>query len=139
MVNGVILGKFDAFSETLLELKSLGKLTTAQLNANWERRKAVERNLQILVEIVIDVCQRMIALSGQPPASTGRNAVTRCVKMGILSASAPYEKMVQFRNFIVHRYEHINVDLLVAMVNKGLGDFEKFREEIIAYEPDHGK
>ena len=41
--------------------------------------------------------------------------------------------MVQFRNFIVHRYERVDDEILVGMVNRHLGDFEHFRTEILAY------
>ena len=133
MINGIILNKFDAFNETLIELKSLGSITTSQLKNDWKTRKAIERNLQILVEIVIDICQRIIALSGQPPVSSGRESIQRCIKLGVLSDLKPYSKMVQFRNFIVHRYEHIELEILVAMVTKNLVDFEKFRNEIMTY------
>ena len=133
MINGIILKKFDAFNETLIELKSLGLITTSQLKNDWKTRKAIERNLQILVEIVIDICQRIIALSNQPPVSSGRESIQRCIKIGALSDFNPYSKMVQFRNFIVHRYEYIELEILVSMVTKNLGDFDKFRNEIISY------
>ena len=41
--------------------------------------------------------------------------------------------MVGLRNFIVHRYEHIDVNILVDMVNQHLPDFEQFRAEVLAY------
>jgi uncharacterized protein YutE (UPF0331/DUF86 family) len=41
--------------------------------------------------------------------------------------------MVQFRNFIVHRYESVASGVLAEMVNQHLGDFERFREEVMAY------
>jgi uncharacterized protein YutE (UPF0331/DUF86 family) len=42
-------------------------------------------------------------------------------------------EMVRFRNFIVHRYERVDVEILVAMVNRHLTDFEHFRSEILNY------
>ncbi len=134
MISGVILRKFQLLDETLTELRSLGELTTDQLNEDWHIRKAVERNLQILVEIVIDVCHRIISLAGQTPAATGGDAVRRCVQLGALSDSESYRKMVQFRNFVVHRYEKIDVEILVDIVNRRLGDFEGFRNEVLRYE-----
>ena len=41
--------------------------------------------------------------------------------------------MVQFRNFIVHRYDRVEVDILAEMVNLHLSDFERFRGEVMAY------
>ena len=137
MHNGVIAQKLQSFDRTLAELRSLGEVTLQQLKGNWQTQKAIERNLQILVEIVIDVCQRLIALERQSPAVTGADAIDRCVELGVLSNDENYYNMIRFRNFIVHRYEHIDPDVLVAMVNKHLVDFDKFRDEVIAYVQNH--
>jgi uncharacterized protein YutE (UPF0331/DUF86 family) len=132
--NGVVLKKLEALDETLAELRSLGAVTAAQLDEDWLTRRAVERELQILVEIVIDVCQRIISLSGQTPASSGAEAVERCTKMGVLTENEAYENMVRFRNFVVHRYERIDVEILVDIVTNRLQDFELFRDEVLGYE-----
>ena len=133
MINGVVLHKLEALEQVLAELKSLGLVSVAQLEGEWRTRRAIERNLQVLVEIVIDVCQRLISLDGRTPATTGRKAVSICVQMGVLSNYEPYGKMVQFRNFIVHRYERVDIDILVNMVNRRMPDFEQFRNEVLAY------
>ena len=133
MINGVITQKLQALEKSLAELKSIGKVTTAQLNGDWRTFRAIERDLQVLVEVVIDVCQRLIALAGLTPATTGRLAVERCVELGVLADADTYGQMVQFRNFIVHHYERVDVAILVNMVNNQLGDFERFREEVLRY------
>jgi len=132
-INSVIHHKLNTLEQVLGELKSLGQVTEKRLNDNWQMRRAVERDLQVLVEIVIDICQRFISLSGQAPATTGSEAIERCIQMGILSKPDPYQKMVQFRNFIVHRYEKVDTGILVDMVNRRLADFEKFRQEVLTY------
>jgi len=131
MINGVILRKLQTFDETLNELGSLGRITAGGLNQDWRTRRAVERDLQILVEIVIDICQRIISLAGQTPAATGGEAVQRCVQLGALSDKEIYRKMAQFRNFVVHRYEYIDVDILADIVNNRLADFAEFRNEML--------
>jgi len=55
------------------------------------------------------------------------------IQMGILGRHEAYSKMVQFRNFVVHRYERVDNAVLVDMVNRRLVDFECFRNEILAY------
>ena len=129
--NGVLIDKLQSLDKTLAELRSLGEVTEKQLDDDWRTRRAIERDLQILVEIVVDVCQRIVSLSGQTPPTTGREAVERCCQLGALSACERYMRMVQFRNLIVHRYERIDGTILVEIVNERLGDFERFRQEIM--------
>ena len=51
-INGVILQKLGVLDQVLAELRSLGAITARQLESDWKTRRAVERDLQILVEIV---------------------------------------------------------------------------------------
>lgn len=132
-VNGVIIGKLQHLDEILAKLRSLGPLNRTQLDTDWRTKMAVERAIQVLVEIIIDVSQRIIAEDGQTPAGSGREAIERCVQMGVLSSIEPYQRMIQFRNFVVHLYERIETIFLVDIVNKRLADFESFRDEVLAY------
>jgi len=132
--NGVILNKLQALDEVLGELSSLGQVKTSELRDDWRIRRAVERDLQVLVEVVVDVCQRIIALSNESPATTSGEAVERCIKSGIISDRDAYRKMVQFHDFVVHRYESVDVEILADVVNNRLSDFESFRNEVLTYE-----
>lgn len=133
MINGVILQRIEALDQVLRELRSLGAVQVQQLEEDWRTRRAVERDLQVAVETVVDICQRLIALNGEGPASTGADSVRRCVEMGALSAEEPYRRMVQFRNFIVHRYDQVDVSVLADILLHRLPDFDRFRDEVLAY------
>ena len=137
MVNGVIVRPLQSLDKILTELRSLGEVQTPQLEHDWRTQRAIERDLQVLVEIVIDVCQRLISLAGQTPAATGTDAIDRCIALGVLSNDEIYHKMIRFRNFTVHRYEDIAANVLVDMVNQHLPDFEQFRDEVLAYVHDN--
>lgn len=133
MLNGVILQRLQVLDEVLGELRSLGNVTSTQLETDWRVRRAVERALQVLVEVVVDICQRLIALSGHVPAATSADAIRRCIELGFLSSFEPYRRMVQFRNFIVHRCDRVDLAVLVDVVNDRLEDFERFRDEVLRH------
>jgi len=132
-INGVIIRKLESLDKALGELRSLGEISVQQLEQDWRTKRAIERNLQILVEIVVDICQRLLSLDGQTPPSTGGEAIKRCIQLGALSEYESYRDMVRFRNFIVHRYEQVDNAILVTMVQRHLVDFERFRGEILTY------
>jgi len=133
MKNGILVRKLETLDQVLNEVKSLGKISLKQLEENWIIRRAVERDLQVLVEILVDLCQRIISLSGEAPATNAQNAIQRCVDLHILTPHPSYTKMVQFRNFIVHRYERVDLDILIDIVNNRLDDVVRFREELLRY------
>jgi len=133
LVNGVVLQKLQQLEEVLGELRSLGEVSAAALETDWKTRRAIERDLQILVEVVIDVCQRLLSLAGQTPAAAGADAVERCVALGVLASAEPYRRMGQVRDFVVHRYDRVDTEILVEIVNRRLGEFDRFRQEVLAY------
>jgi uncharacterized protein YutE (UPF0331/DUF86 family) len=133
MINGVVALKLQTLDQILTELRSLGRVDAAQLQGDWRTRRAVERDLQVLLEVVIDICQRLISVAGQAPAATSASAVERCIQLGVLSDDEVYAQMVRFRNIIVHRYEQVDVIILADIVNNRLSGFERFRDEILAY------
>ena len=127
------LGKIRNLEEVLAELRSLGDLTEERLSREWVVRRAVERDLQVGVEIVLDICHRLLALAGNAPVSTGRQAIESCVEIGVLESIGPYGEMIGFRNMVVHRYDRIEPKLLVELVNHRLHDFDTFKRQVLAY------
>jgi hypothetical protein len=66
MINGVIFQKLQSLDEVLTELRSLGIVRIAELEGDWRTRRAIERDLQVLVEIetVGESLQRSIQRHG---------------------------------------------------------------------------
>lgn len=52
MINGVIAQKLQRIDTVLTELRSLGCLTIQDMEKDWRTKRAVERSLQILVDMV---------------------------------------------------------------------------------------
>jgi uncharacterized protein YutE (UPF0331/DUF86 family) len=132
-INGIISGKFKNLDAVVAELKSLGNVTVEQLENNWQVKRAAERDLQILVEIIIDVCQRILSFSGHQPAPTSAEVIEQCVKLGLIKPNPNYRLMVQFRNFIVHRYESVKSEILCDIINNKLDDFSALKDDIGAF------
>ena len=63
MIDGVIAQELQHLDGALTEPRSLGQINAVQLQKEW-------RDLQILVETVVDICQRLISLAGQAPTAT---------------------------------------------------------------------
>ena len=130
--SGVISGKLRNLERVLSQLRSLGVLDPSRLE-DWILHSAVERNLQVAVEIVIDVCHRLHSLSGKSPATNAREAVEGCVELGVLESTETLSRMVGFRNLVVHRYEYVDPCILIDIVNDHLDDFDDFRARVLRY------
>jgi uncharacterized protein YutE (UPF0331/DUF86 family) len=129
-INGVVTNKVQTLRDTVLELRGLGNVTVARLRQDVFLKRGIERSLQICVEVVIDIAHRLVSIHGEPPCPSGSRALSVLEKLGIIESADTYKKMVQFRNLIVHRYETIDIDVLVDVLRNHLGDFDRFVAEV---------
>lgn len=47
------------------------------------------------------------------------------------------EKMVKFRNIIVHQYEEVDAEIVVVILQKHLADSKEFKETVLGYLRGH--
>ncbi len=132
--NGVIMRKLDLIAQRVSKLRSRVPLTSTELEKDFFLRSGIERTLQVCIEAMIDVANRIIFLEGRPPSTASFGSLEQLQDMQILENAAFYRNMVKFRNLIVHRYEQIETDILIAIVNRHLDDFDRFAREIKEYE-----
>ena len=128
--SGVILKKFSVMDDEIASLRGLGAITTDVLDGDHFLKHGIERSLQICVEVVVDVAQRILSLEGRTPAPTAFDALNGLETMGVVASAERYRRMVQFRNFVVHRYEQVDSTVLVAILDNHLDDLSAFRDEV---------
>ncbi|MBU4185266.1 MAG: DUF86 domain-containing protein [Proteobacteria bacterium] len=134
MRNGIILNKLSRVEEYLTKLEEITPDNFEDYNKDWKVQMAAERLLQILIEIIIDTADRLIALRSWGPTVSSSDSIQLLALKKVISAEEPYLKMVKFRNFIVHNYEKVNNAIVYAILTKSLDDIRKFRDEILNYE-----
>lgn len=129
-VNGVVESKLRFLEQTLAELDSWPLGDLSEFTGNSMLRRAVERALQLAVESMIDVAERILAASRLAPADTAAQNLKRLQEIGILKDADRYAEMVRFRNFIVHRYEQIDPQIVYGLAKSKLGRFRDFIDEV---------
>lgn len=131
--NGVIYRKIEVIEETLRKLRELGDVTTEKLNGDFFLNKGIERAIQICVEAVVDIAHRIVSLENRPPCSTAGKALEAIDALGVIASASAYKPMVQFRNIVVHRYETVDNEIIIRILNRHLDDFERFMDEVRDY------
>lgn len=131
--NGVIAAKLERMQESLQELRNWDCGSLEEFRTKRMLRSAVERELQVLVEIMIDICERILALDHVVPAQTAFENMHKAETSGVLADAETYRDMIRFRNFIVHRYEHVDPEIVYAIVTSKLGLFDRFIDEITRF------
>mgnify|MGYP000182062768 CR=1 FL=1 len=128
--NGVIKRKLDFIGQRVTKLRSKTPLTCEMLQNDYFLRTGIERTLQVCIEAMVDVANRIIFLENRPASTNSFDSLQQLEDMNMLASAERYRNMIKFRNLIVHRYEQVDVGLLVSIVNKSLDDFDSFADEI---------
>lgn len=128
--NGKVDKKLSVIEEQVRLVESWNITSFAALQENVMLQYAVERALHVAVEAMIDTGERILAVAQQPPAINSAEVIRRLQSLGIISANQEYEDMVRFRNFIVHRYENIDLAVIYNIVKNKLPLFRLFVDEI---------
>ena len=129
-INGVVESKLRFLEQTLAELESWPLADVAEFARNSLLRRGVERALQLAIESMIDVAERILAARRLSPTETAAQNLRRLQEIGVLKDAARYAEMVRFRNFIVHRYEQIEPQIVYSLAKGKLNHFRDFIDEI---------
>jgi uncharacterized protein YutE (UPF0331/DUF86 family) len=129
-INGVVESKLRFLEQILADVESWPLGDPAQFARDSLLRRAVERALQLGIESMIDVSERILAARRLTPTDTAAQNFQRLQEIGILKDADRYAEMVRFRNFIVHRYEQIDPEIVYGLAKNKLGRFREFIDEI---------
>jgi len=128
--NGIIEAKLRILEEKLAEIESWNIPSYDALQESSLLQNALERALQVSIEVMIDISERILALNHISPLRSAAGNMKKLQELGILSSRPEYEDIVKFRNFIVHRYERIDLEILYNILKNKLPLFRHFIEEI---------
>ena len=128
--NGIIESKLRIIEQKLAEIESWRIVSFSQLRESSMLQNAVERALQVCTEVMIDISERILALNEIPPLPSSSENIAKLQEMNIISARPEYSDMVKFRNFIVHRYEKIDLEIIYSILKNKLSLFNSFIDEI---------
>ncbi len=129
-INGVIEKKLRLLEQKLIEIHDWKINSYSEFKDSSLKINAVERALTVCVEIMIDVSERILALKQIPPKNTSIENFKELERLKIIQSSEKYADMIRFRNFVVHRYENIDTQILFTIITKRLDDFSAFIDEI---------
>ncbi len=128
--NGIIERKLRVIEENISDIKSWNIASLQQLKESSLLQKATERALQISIEVMFDISERILALNEIEPANTSAENMKKLEQIGVIRSFDDYANMVRFRNFIVHRYEKIDIEIIYAILKNNLHLFTQFVNEI---------
>ena len=134
MVDKLLVGRKLAEIEVYInQINEYSSVSVATYDNNWKTQRIVERTLQMLIEICIDVANHLISDKNMRLPTGYADTFKVLMENKVISKELckTMEKMAKFRNVIVHQYEKIDPVIVVSILHKNLGDFEKYKKAIL--------
>jgi uncharacterized protein YutE (UPF0331/DUF86 family) len=131
----LILKKLSEIEEHLQELEEFKDISIDDYRKDWKIQRIVERTLQILIEICIDVANHIISDEKWRVPSSYNETFKILYENRVIDDELfkNLEKMAKFRNIIVHNYDKISPEVMVNILKKDLIDFLRFKDSIITW------
>ena len=121
--------KFELIEDSLKKLSEI-KRENPNLDTyrtSWKDKDSAERNIQKIVEAIIDLGKILIAEKKLKEPSSNREVFQILEEKGFFpSAFLPLvDKMIGMRNIIVHSYNRIDDSIVYGVLKKNLPDIRK--------------
>lgn len=130
----IITNKIAIIKNCLKQAKKYYKGFEREFDGDFMRQDAVILNLQRACEASIDLALRMIRLRklGLPQDSRGAFVILEREKLLSSELSGRLQNMVGFRNIAVHDYQKVNLEVVKAIMENRLSDFEEWIRQAIS-------
>ena len=131
----LIFRKLDSLSLYARQLAEFRGVGLEEYSQNWKVQRIVERTLQMAVETCADIANHLISDEGHRAPVSVADAFTVLKEAGIVSETlhGALVKMAKFRNVVVHQYDEVDAEIVIAILTKHLGTFDTFRTEVVSY------
>ena len=136
MVDKLLIGRKLAEIETYLnQVREFSKISVAVYKSDWKTQRIIERTLQILIEVCIDIANHIISDKRMRLPTGYADTFQVLMENKVIGKDLfrSMDKMARFRNVVVHQYEKIDPGIVVSILRKNLGDFENYRKAITRY------
>ena len=129
-MSDVILNKISTIKKCQKRIK---EEYDSSFKSNFTKQDSVILNLERLSQASIDIATHIVKEKKLGLPQTSRELFTLLESDQIITGttSEQMKAMVGFRNIAVHDYQNLNLDIVIAIVEKHLEDFTHFYDAVI--------
>ena len=127
--------KLEKIREYLKLLQTLQKIPLEVFLKDFIVQGAVLRYLQIVIECAIDVADVLISERRWSRPRESKETFLLLLQKQVLpeSLARRLAEAARFRNFIVHEYDRINLDLVYKHLQEDIADIDSFAKVIAEF------
>lgn len=120
--------KLQFMRRNLRDLDIFNKMDIEEFRSNSINEAAAIRMLQVTIEAMLDICAHVIAREGLGLPKSYGEIIQIAVQYGLIPSDKieTYQKMVRFRNRVVHLYDDVDAKEIYFIIHSRLNDFKPF-------------
>ena len=125
----VLLKRFSRIRTCVAALETIRRKHSKEAFLKDDLMKAAaERNIQIAIQSVLDICSHVVADRKLELPDEGKHAIQILATHRIIPQrlAKTLIGMAGVRNILVHEYLEVDHDRLYSIMSRNLSDFEKF-------------
>ncbi|MDT3698072.1 MAG: DUF86 domain-containing protein [Thermincola sp.] len=128
-----IRSKIQAIEKNTAKLRQLAGYSTKEFLQDFRNVEAAKHLLQVNVEAMIDVANHIAARNRWRTPETSSEALMLLTQNGYLAEVDldTFNKMIKFRNRLVHLYHTVDDQEIYNILQDNLGDFGIFVKQIV--------
>ena len=131
----LILRKLAQLEEYRTQINEYRLVTLEQYRDDWKLQRIIERTLQMMIEICVDIAGHIISDNKFriPDSYADSFRVLSENRLISVKLCQTMERISKFRNVIVHHYDRVDAEIVVSILRKRLGDFDIFKTSIVKW------
>ena len=133
-MNDILINKVQSIQRCVARAREEYHLANGHFNQNYSHQDAAILNMTRACEQCIDLGSHIIRTRkmGIPNESKDVFRLLATKKIISLPLADKLQKMIGFRNMVVHEYQRINIDIVIAVIETGLDDLIEFCDIILS-------
>ena len=132
-MNDILINKVQSIQRCVARAREEYHLANGNFNQNYSHQDAAILNMTRACEQCIDLGSHIIRIRkmGIPNESKDVFRLLATKQIISLPLADKLQKMIGFRNMVIHEYQRINIDIVIAVIETGLDDLIEFCDIIL--------
>ena len=128
----VVLNKIQTIERCLNRIREEYIGSEDIFEQDHTKQDSVILNLERASQASIDIATHIVKVKQLGLPNTSRELFDMLLEEGVITKKIckQMQGMVGFRNIAVHDYQNLNLEIVIAIVEKHLVDFERFISEV---------
>jgi len=129
----LIMRKLTELETYIKQAQEYSTVTVKKYSRDWKIQRIVERTLQMMIELCVDIANHIIADKKYRVPTSYSDTFQVFEEEGIISKKQykTLKNMAQFRNIIIHHYDKIDETIVVNILKQNLKDFLEYRDSVL--------